>query len=225
MIEVKIGDKIYTIPDELPIEDWIKINKLGLENDFNWAKIIAIIFKADLKILEETDIETLRLIIGFLAPLINKRTESKVIDFEKMSFGNFVDLEVYLSLNYTNHIKEMMDILSPYSKTASKALYVIERWMEWRNHIYKQYKGLFENEDSDDDERVIKAVNKLEIAKSWYKVIVDLANDDILKMEEIENQPFRKVLNFMSYRKGQAKLMELEMKKRQRQYELQKRGR
>ena len=224
MIKIKIGDKSYDIPDTIYVEDWIKISKIGIEDRINWPRIISIIFKNDSKLLEDTPDETIELIMGLLMPLLNKRSETKVEDFEKMSFGEFVDLEVYLSLGYVNHLKDMMKIISPYSNTACKALYAFEKWYEWRSHIYRQYRGLFSNDDELDD-RPVKNIDKMSIAKNWYKVIVELAGDDVLKMEEIENQPYRKILNFMSYRKEKMKKEEMEFKKKQREMELKSRRR
>ena len=60
----------------------------------------------------------------------------------------------------------------------------------------------------------------MSVAKSWYKIIIELSNNDILKVEEIENQPFRKMLNYMAYLKEQKMIQELEMQKNKRKNEI-----
>jgi hypothetical protein len=225
MIRININNKEYSLPEELDIETFTKIYKLGVDNDFNYEKIIGLVFNIDPRELEGANEESIQLIMGFIISILNNRYEAPIMDLEKMSFGEFVDLEVYLSFNYINHMSDMMKILSPYTKTGNKAMYVIEKWLEWRAHVYRQYKGLFDLDQEPEEDIRPRVKNKFEVAKAWYKIIVDLSGDDILKMEAIENQPFKKVLNFMSYRKEQIKIQELEMKKRERQAQLNNRRR
>lgn len=214
MIEVIIKEKRYEIKDSIDLKTYCQIYKLGIENKFNWLKIISLYFGIDKEEIEDTNEEIQTILIGFIITTLNKREESNINDFEKMTFGQFVDLEVYLSMNYINHLENMMLILSPYSKTASKALFVIENWLRWRNHVYKSYSSLFGIDEQGGDE--IKNYDKMAVARSWYKIIIDLSSEDILKVEAIEMQPFRKILNFMSYKKEKMLLEMMEIKKREK---------
>jgi len=222
MIRVNIDKEVYELPTYFDIDKFVNIYKLDISNEGSWNKIISISLGVKEDLIKDADYEIKNLIISFIISMLNERTEAPLVDLEKLTFGEFVDLEVYLSLNYINYLKDVVKILSPYVKTSDKALYVVEKWLEWRNVVYKQYKGLFDlDAEKEEGDKLINN-DKMKVAKTWYKVIVDLAGDDILKMEEIEMMPFRKVLNFMSYRKEQRKLMELEERKRKRKYELQK---
>ena len=80
--------------------------------------------------------------------------------------------------------------------------------------------------DKDLDEAEItgdtEVKDKLLIARSWYKVIVSLAQDNILNIDEVTEQPLKKVLNFMALQKEKV-LEENEAKlKQRRHYDLQR---
>ena len=64
--------------------------------------------------------------------------------------------------------------------------------------------------------------DKMDVARSWYKVIVALAQDNILRIDEVTEQPLKKVLNFMALQK--EKVMEENQKQLQqkRQHDLQR---
>jgi len=221
MIKVVVENKEIHFPNEISIEKWQAMVKYDITNKDNWYKIISILLDIEYQSIENLEQETLDLLMGLTISLMNQRVEAPMENLEKMTFGQFVDLEVYLSLNYTNYIKDMMNILSPYTKTSDKALYVIEKWLNWRTHIYRQYKGLFQSEEGEETGPSTKT--KMSVAKSWYKIIIELSNNNILKVEEIENQPFRKMLNYMAYLKEQKMIQDLEIQKNKRINEVRRR--
>ena len=62
----------------------------------------------------------------------------------------------------------------------------------------------------------LRSADPMQAAHSWYKIIVGLANEDVLKLDEVTAQPLQKILNFMALQKQQA----LEEQERQRQQRL-----
>jgi hypothetical protein len=72
-----------------------------------------------------------------------------------------------------------------------------------------------ELEDVDDTDRQHNA-------RSWYKIIVGLANGDLLKIDEVTQQPLKKTLNFMSLQKEQQLEENQRKLKERRQYDLQR---
>ena len=47
-------------------------------------------------------------------------------------------------------------------------------------------------------------MERLQLARSWYRVIVSLANNDLLNIDQVTDQPLKKVLNFMALQKEKA---------------------
>jgi len=58
------------------------------------------------------------------------------------------------------------------------------------------------------------------IAKGWYKVLVDLADNDIMKLDQVTEQPLYKALTFMSLRKERMLEEQQRQLKQKRQHEL-----
>jgi len=197
--KIKVGEKEIRFPEEYGIEKLSQILKYDLEDKSTWRNILAIVFEVDRRDLEGASEEIVELAIGIIAATLSQRQEARIRQLEELSFGEFVDLEVYLSMGYTNYIIEIITILNPLIDTASKALYLIEKWLRWREGIFRQYVGLFTNDGDGEDS--VTTNSKFKSAKAWYATIVDLANDDILNMQKVEELNFRMVLNFMAYRK------------------------
>jgi len=64
--------------------------------------------------------------------------------------------------------------------------------------------------------------DKLATARSWYKIIVGLAQGDVLKLDEVTEQPLKKILNFMALQKEQQLEENQRKLKERRQYDLQR---
>ena len=56
----------------------------------------------------------------------------------------------------------------------------------------------------------------LKIAKGWYKIIVSLANDNLLDIDRVTDEPLKKVLNFMALQKEKQIEANIEIMKQNR---------
>ena len=102
-------------------------------------------------------------------------------------------------------------------------MWAIERFAHFRTYTYRQYKTLFGLTDKELDEAEQKAdIDKMQVARSWYKVIVSLANDNILNIDEVTEQPLKKVLNFMALQKEKVLEENQRQLQQKRQYDLQR---
>ena len=120
----------------------------------------------------------------------------------------------------------MLELLGTPHENAQEALWVVENWIKWRNNIYKQYSALFGlNDRFYDEEETQKKMTPQKVASDWYRIIVDLANDDLLKIEDITNKKVKEVFNFMAVRKEKQMAELRQLKEQKRQYDLQKRSR
>ena len=57
------------------------------------------------------------------------------------------------------------------------------------------------NDPKGDEEEDLENIDPNKIAKGWYRIIADLADNDVLKMDAVTDEPLKKILNFMSLRK------------------------
>lgn len=165
--------------------------------------------------------------IVFIATVLSQRKETKIRDFNTLTFGEWVDLDVYFNLGVDKHIYDILKILYPKNnvcKSVAEAQWIIEKFSEWRTYIYKQYAKLFGldgQSESDESEKP----EPMAIARGWYRIIVDLANNDVLKIDEVTEKPLKQILNFMALQKEKALEEQQRILKQQRQYDLQRNSR
>ena len=211
MVKFTIQDTTYEITERFTVAQWKAMMRWDFEHKPHWPRIISAATGAPLEYLEETVEESLELGIVFIATVINQRRETEIKDFNTITFGEWIDLDIYLNYGADKHIEDILGILSPKTTMADEALWVLEKYSTWRLFIYKQYTRLFGlDEPSEGSEG--QATN---IAKSWYEVIISLANEDLLNIDAVTEQPLKKALNFMAYKK-EKQLEELQRQLKER---------
>ena len=197
MVKFTIAEKEYKIADRFTVSQWKEMMKWDFEHKPHWPRIIQAATGAPLEYLEEVMEESLELGIVFIATVINQRRETKIKDFNTITFGEWIDLDIYLNWGADKHIDEILELLSPKTTMADEALWVIEKYSNWRLFIYKQYSRLFGLDEPEGDSEGTRT----DIAKSWYNVIISLANEDLLNIDAVTEQPLRKAFNFMAWKK------------------------
>lgn len=200
MVKFTIEDTEYKITERFTIQQWKDIMCWDFETKSHWPRILATATGAPLAYLNNVEEESLELGIVFIASVINQRKETKIKDFNTITFGEWIDLDVYLNWGTDKHIEDILELLQAKAKWADEALWVIEKYSEWRLHMYKQYAGLFGLNDPQGDG---EEPTKTDIAKSWYEVIISLAKEDILNIDAVTEQPLKKAFNFMAWKKEQ----------------------
>lgn len=153
------------------------------------------------------------------------------IDLNKITLGQFIDCEYYVSdtskysyvlaslyrehrTNEWNHIT-----IEPYGydiekrnelildSPMSSVWGAIQRYLNFRERIYKDYEPLFNsNEDEDDQpesqEEKKELLREKQLAKySWDKFIYDICKEDLTKFDQVTDLPLILVLNMMSMAK------------------------
>ena len=226
MAQININNVGYTIPERLTVEQYYKAIQFDWEDPKYYPMIIAQLTGAPLALLAKAGDESLTLAIALIVKSMNDRRECTMIDLEGIAFGQFVDLDVYLALGLDKHFSDITAILAPGVEWADEAMWAIDKYAAFRTFTYRQYKVLFGLTDKDlteaEAEGETEVKDKMQVARAWYKVIVSLAQDNILKLDEVTEQPLKKVLNFMSLQKEKV-MEENEAKlKQKRQYDLQR---
>jgi len=223
MIKLKIDNKEFKVPERFRIQQWMNLMKWDFEEVMNHPKIISIATGAPLEQLSQANREAIILGISFIIQAMQQRTpcENGIKNFEDLKFGEWIDLDVYLSMGVDKNLDKFMEILGKDIEFADEALWIIERYTQWRTMVYRNYSVLFGlNEPADEDEETQKKDDKLAVARTWYDILVTLANDDILKIDDVAEKPYKMVLNFMA-RQKQKQLEENARKLQQRrQYDL-----
>jgi hypothetical protein len=206
MIKVKVNNTTWNLPERITIKEWASIQKWDITDEAHWCYIINEIIHIPIEDLQAAEEESLQLFIGFLISAINKRTIGEQVDFNKLNFGEFVDLDCFIALGVEKHIDDILKVLKVDTPWSDVALATIDQYIKWRNTIYKQYSQLFGLQDKDflDQEPSDEVYNPKEVSRGWYQVIVELAQEDILKIDAITEEPLQKVLTFLQIKKEKA---------------------
>ena len=206
MITVNVNETKWRIPERVTITEWVALQQWDFATESHWPYIINTISHIPAEEFLDADPSSMQLFMGFLIGAVNKRTLKQQVDFNKLKFGEFVDLDCFVSLGVEKNIYNMLEVLQVTTPWSNEALAIIEQYMQWRNTIYKQYKNLFGLQDSDFEEaaEADDMFNPKEVSRGWYTVIVDLANGDVLKMDAVTEEPLHKILTFLQIKKEKA---------------------
>jgi hypothetical protein len=208
MIKLTIDNKKYAIPTRLTVDQWKKLITFDFSDYMQFSKIIASLIGADPQKIAECTEDSQILAVGFIIQLMNQRKEHQVRDFNDIMFGEFVDLDVYVTMGIEKNLDAILRTITPQGKEptewADEAMWLIDRYTQFRVYTYRSYAGLFginQNGEQEIDEDDLDAYDPKKVAKGWYKIIIDLADNDLQKIDYVTDQPLKKVLNFMSFRK------------------------
>lgn len=219
MIKVTVEDKKYKIPERFTLQQWKEMVSWDFDQPQNWRRIIEAGCGIPQAELRGARADSLQLFIGFIIAHMNQRREYELVDFNKLTFGQFVDLDCYIALGIDKNLEPMLDVLEVKPKWADEALWMIDQYVMWRTTVYRQYKTLFGLNDKDFEDYQAEHGedwDPMSIPKGWYRIIVELANENILNIDAVTDQPLKKVLNFMALNK-EKQLAEAEAIRKQRQ--------
>lgn len=216
MVQLNVNEVSYKIPERLTLDQWREVAKWSFEEPKHWPRIIAAVTGADWRQLELGKDDAVALAIAFIVQLMNHRKPYRIKDFNTLTFGEFVDLDVWLTLGIDKHINDIVNMLSDGTLYADEAMWLIDKYAQFRLHTYRQYSALFGLNDQFEAADVDEDFDPLKIAKGWYKVIVSLANDNLLDIDRVTDEPLKKVLNFMALQKEKQIEANLEIIKQNR---------
>jgi hypothetical protein len=216
------------MPERLTVDQWSNLVKWDIERVENWPRLVHIATGAPIDLLKEAEHEALELAIVFIATLMNARKETKCKDFNELKFGEWVDIEVYISFGVDKKLIDIMKVLDSETQWADEALWLYEKYHDYRMYVYNSYKTLFALDEQREIEELIEddtPIDPMQIAKGWYRTIVGLAGDDILNIDGVVEQGVLKVLNFMALQKEKQQEEQERLRQQKRQYDLQRTSR
>jgi len=65
-----------------------------------------------------------------------------MFDLSGLSFGQWVDLDVYTAEGFDKSLTKCLQILGD-TKYSDEALWKIEKWIDYRTYVYRQYAEMF----------------------------------------------------------------------------------
>lgn len=213
-VTVNINDKKWAIPTRVTIEEWQQLQQWEVDNQAHWPWIVAAISSYDASEFDEAPQDSMQLFIGFIIAATNRRTLKHQPDYTQLTFGQFVDLDCYLSLGIEKNIHNVLELLGVDTPWADEALAVIDQYIKWRATIYKQYSDLFGLNKKDglpNDDEVM--YDPKEVSRGWYMVICELTNWDVLKMDAITEEPLHKILTYLQIKKEKETKEAMEARK------------
>ena len=221
-MNINVNDIAYPFKERLTIEDWQTLAAYNFNDEKSYPYIIHHVTGAPITELVAADTAALQLPVALVLELMDRRTEIKGKHVDKINFGEFVDIDVYINMGLEKHVRDICNILLVNTDWADEALYAVSEYDKYRTYIYRQYRTLFGLDDRNFEGEVeVDEVDRAAVAKNWYRIIVSLANDDLTKIDEITNQPLKKVLNFMALQKENRLEEERKQLQQRRQYDLQ----
>lgn len=225
MATLNINNKAYKIPERYTIEQYQTAMAFDWEDPAYYPKIVSELTGAPIELIAKADEESLTLAIALIVHGMNRRTKTRGMSLDELTFGQFVDLDVWISLGVDTHLADMAKILCPKAKWADEAMWCVDEFAKYRTFTFRQYKALFNVSDKELEQAKAELGIKpdpMHVARSWYRVIVSLAGEDLLKIDKVTDEPLKKALNFMALQKEKALEAEQARQQQKRQYDLQR---
>ena len=126
-IKININDKQFAIPDRLTVAEYSKAIQFDWSDPKYYPMIISQLTGAPLPLMSKANDEILHLGMGFVVKSMNDRKECKMLDLEGLTFGQWVDLDVYLTGGLDTNIEKIIAILTPDAKWADEAMWAIDQ--------------------------------------------------------------------------------------------------
>jgi len=230
MFKLKVDDVEYAFPERLTVDQWTQILKYDLQQTSTWVGVVSKLMGLHPKDLTTMSNNQLQMCMGIIFAKLEERKEAPWINPSTLTFGEWVDLDVWITKGVGVHAKDILKILQLHKTElfADEAGYIIESYITWRSWIYKQYSELFglnlDDEDNIiDDEEDTGPVDHDQVINGWYSIIIGLASENLLNIDKVTDQPVLATLNFMAHQKQKTIAENFNKLKQQREYELQRR--
>ena len=204
MAHLRIDDKKYHLPTDLSLSDWMKAAKC-----LTAEQSLAVTLGISIEQLRMVDKGIISLMVTLLAEVmypavkVNVRVQEKaLIDFEKMTLGEFIDLDVLSAQGLHKTIDSMANILYGEGQYTIKEVWgAVKMFITWKSGLYKSYPMLFKQGEVKEDS--MPEYN--EIAKRWFDLVMVLANGDVLKMDLVTELPVKQAFNWLAWNKDQQR--------------------
>jgi len=207
---LSVEGKDYKVPQYLTIDKWCQLQR-WIGHEFNNERIISIALDMDIQdVLKLPDkiVETCMFLLTNMMFYKDKTPIGDMIDFNSMTIGQFIDLEVYIAGHIHNHMEPVVELLwqgVEYDPDFSshQIWFGLTKYFNFRKTIFNKYKSLFGLDRKQKDNEEIHTNTQSDVARSWYRLLLILSGNDFLKMDEASDKPLIASLNYLAYDKDQ----------------------
>lgn len=212
MHKLVIDNNEYEFPDDLTLDQWKQMMAKGTTED----EVISIVLACPIRDVEKVPKKTKEVVLGFIAQMVFPDIEPmnigymgyKLIDFDSMSFGKFIDLDVYLDMGIENSIEDIVKAIYNCDNVSSWPITScwngVKRFIMWRNALFFNYRNLFESssdgEDTPSDSK----------ARMWYDVSMVIAENKLMNLEYIHSQSVIECFNWLAWNKDYQRKLKQE---------------
>jgi hypothetical protein len=228
---ITLNDQKWTVPTEITVSQFEQISQFGLEDPKAKKLICAIILGAPLTTFKAVADEELEMVFALcLAAMQGIEHGPKYtgpIDFDQISFGNFIDLDVLTHEGLDKNLVEAISILYAiepdecHNQPVSLYWQGIVEWLACRDGVYTAYATFFGTNDVDAaDASEAYEPSDIDHRRAWYYAVVALAGEDFMKIHQVVDRPLKECLNYLSYlkdehrKKAEQQRQQLRMAKR-----------
>jgi hypothetical protein len=225
---ITVGDKTWEVPEQLTVEQFSSVQMFGYDNPRAIKLLCATVLKAPLNAFNGVDDEDLNTLLSMcLVPLIalQEATADQLVgmDFAKLTFGQFCDLDVISHRGLKANLPELISVLfnEPVDEILERPINLywpkVEEWLTYRSNLYSRYSSFF-GLDENDAQTSGGEENATDAARVWYQAMIALAAEDFLKIHQVAERPVIEALNFLAYLKDKRFRERQEIKRQQAQH-------
>lgn len=224
-LQFTVLDKTYKVPKHISLECFERAIVWDIEDLNNLKPFVATIMECPLSSINRLDEEVLGFITGVCLQrfqLINQPVnlsvlEHTLIDFDSMTFSQFVDLDTYISKGIHKNLINISSIIYNCKHEDIKGVPIETVWgavielNKWRERCYKEYDEFFELEQAKSGPQPDKDEDyEPNIQLMWWEAIMSLADGDFLKIHQVVERPWREALNYLTWKKAQVQKEKLQ---------------
>jgi RNase H-fold protein (predicted Holliday junction resolvase) len=206
-----VGDKEFEVSDKLTVAQWMEISQLDITKTSDQAKAVCIVFGMPVSMsrLLTDDIVSVGMLLvsDQLVPKVTRYKTSinnhKLIDFNSITLGKFVDLEVYIDRGRGKSLDAIVSLL--YDATDTEYWYIDEvlgaviAYDRFRQQLFNSYKKLFSGSSNQDDDY------RPDVGRMWYDVIMTLADGKFNLIEQTTERPVIEAFNWLAWNKDRIR--------------------
>lgn len=222
-----IGEEEWEVPQTVTLEGFSKAMVWDPRKDENKKMFVSSLTGCPPYLLNTLEPEIFDVI--FLACITNTSIYElelkeqvgiyRLKDFTGLSFGEFIDLDLYINNGTIEHAVEIASIIYDMPINIAAQQDYRQMWeaisliFKWRQNIYKEYAEFFEVEDRDTDEPG-KTWTLQRLQLMWYEATLVLAEHKFLNIHLVTQRPVKEALNFLTWKKSEVAKQKLENLKR-----------
>lgn len=225
MYKLNVKGQQFDIREDYTIEEWMNLQRWDPQIEENWARLLSEATGMSLDQAKEIPLETMQVAIGLLMVTLSPDhsalqiniDEYGLIDFDNITFGQWVDLEVLLSKDPRKTLDMMIAVLYGAKDTKHWQLRdtwpALQKYLVFRKMVYNNYKALFEIDDIDAGTQE----EPQDQSHAWYDMIMLLADEKFLNISDAVDRPMIEAFNFIAWKKDQAIKQEQQLQKQRQQ--------